>query len=193
MYVKKRDRLGKNINIIHPGEYYITAKDELIGTLLGSCVSVCLHDSENRVAGMNHFMLPGRIRSDGFLSDDYAKYGITAINKIINGMLEKGAKRKNLTAKIFGGGSILDLYDSDGRKNTIPFDNIRIAKILLEIEDIPILSKDVGANYTRKIIFDARTGKVYLRRIMKSDVVKTVVARDVKVIKKRESLHGTAG
>ena len=193
MYVKNRNKLGKNINIIHPGEYYITAKDELIGTLLGSCVSVCLHDIEHRVAGMNHFMLPGRIRGGDFSSDDYTKYGITAINKIINGMLEKGAKRKNLTAKIFGGGSILDLYDSDGRKNTIPFDNIRIAKILLEIEDIPILSTDVGANYTRKIIFDDHTGKVYLRKIMKSDVTRMVADRDIKIIKRRENLNGTAG
>ncbi len=193
MYIKNRNRLGKNINIIHPGEYYITEKNELIGTLLGSCVSVCLHDSENCVAGMNHFMLPGRIRSDGFLNDDYTKYGITAIDKIINGMLEKGANRKNLTAKIFGGGSILDLSGSDGRRNTIPSDNIRIAKIILEIEDIPILSTDVGSNYTRKIIFDAHTGKVYLRRIMKNDVVKMVADRDVNIIKRRENLHGTAG
>jgi chemotaxis protein CheD len=193
VYIKNRDKLGKNINIIHPGEYYITAEDELIGTLLGSCVSVCLHDSENHVGGMNHFMLPGRIRSGGFLSDDYAKYGITAINKIINGMLEKGAKKENLTAKVFGGGSILNLSGSDGRRSMIPADNIRIARILLEIEDIPIISTDVGSNYTRKIIFDAYTGKVYLRKIMKSDVSKMVVERDIKILKIRENADGTTG
>ena len=191
MYIKNRDKLGKRINIIHPGEYYITDEDELIGTLLGSCVSVCLHDICNHVGGMNHFMLPGRIRADGYLTDDYAKYGITAINKIINGMLEKGAKKENLTAKIFGGGSILNLSGSDGRRSMIPADNIRIARIFLEIEDIPIISTDVGSNYTRKIIFDAHTGKVFLRRIMKSDVTQMVVERDIKILKIREKTNGT--
>ncbi len=187
MYIKNRSQLGKKLSIIHPGEYYITSEDELIGTLLGSCVSVCLHDSENHVGGMNHFMLPGRIRAEGFLIDDYAKYGIAAINKIIDGMLDKGARKENLTAKVFGGGSILNLKGSDGRRSMIPADNIRIARILLEIEDIPIISTDVGENYTRKIIFDAHSGKVYLRRIQKGEVCTLVTQRDEKIIKLCES------
>jgi chemotaxis protein methyltransferase CheR len=41
-----------------PSEYYVTSSDTVLSTVLGSCVAACLHDVENGVAGMNHFMLP---------------------------------------------------------------------------------------------------------------------------------------
>ncbi len=189
MYVKEKHKLGKSISIIYPGEYYVTDKDELIGTLLGSCVSVCLHDSENKVGGMNHFMLPGRIRGSDILNDDSAKYGIAAINRIIELMLKKGAKRENLTAKLFGGGKILNL-PVNGNQNMIPADNIRVAKLLMELDDIPITAMDVGANYTRKIIFDAFSGKVYLRKITKSEVTDLIVTRDEKFFNRGELTYG---
>ncbi len=41
-----------------PGEYFASGEDLVIVTVLGSCVSVCLRDPLNGIAGMNHFMLP---------------------------------------------------------------------------------------------------------------------------------------
>jgi len=38
-------KFDKNIITVHPGEYYVSSDDELIQTLLGSCIAVCLHDS----------------------------------------------------------------------------------------------------------------------------------------------------
>ena len=43
---------------ILPGEYYVTTHDEIITTVLGSCVSACVWDTVFNVGGMNHFMLP---------------------------------------------------------------------------------------------------------------------------------------
>ena len=82
-----RHKLGKNLNIIYPGEYYVTDEDELIGTLLGSCVAVCLHDGKKKIGAMNHFMLPGRISHDGGTDEEYTRYGIASMNEIINEML----------------------------------------------------------------------------------------------------------
>ena len=59
MYIRQSIKFGKDVKIIHPGEYYVSSENELIGTLLGSCVAVCLIDTEKGMAGMNHFMLPG--------------------------------------------------------------------------------------------------------------------------------------
>ena len=42
---------------ILPGEFYATTEDEVIVTVLGSCVAACLYDAEVRVGGMNHFLL----------------------------------------------------------------------------------------------------------------------------------------
>ena len=43
---------------ILPGEYYVTKENELITTVLGSCISACIRDKESGIGGMNHFMLP---------------------------------------------------------------------------------------------------------------------------------------
>ncbi len=178
MHVNVRHKLGKNLNIIYPGEYYVTGKDELIGTLLGSCVSVVLHDPVNKIGGMNHFMLPGKINKIDIFSDDNARYGISAINKIVSEVVIKGASRKNLTAKIFGGGNIIKFLNMSGKKSLIPSDNVRVAKLFMEIEDIPIVASDVGDNYTRKIIFDVDSGKVYLRKIQGGVVNEILSLRD---------------
>jgi chemotaxis protein CheD len=42
-----------------PGEFYVTPHDEVLTTVLGSCVSVCMRDPDTGVGGMNHFLLPG--------------------------------------------------------------------------------------------------------------------------------------
>ncbi len=178
MHVNLKHKLGKKLNIIYPGEYYISDEDEFIGTLLGSCVSVCLHDPENKIGGMNHFMLPGRISKNDVFSDENARYGIAAINTIVSEILSKGASRKNLTAKIFGGGNILKLVNTKGKSSMIPTDNIRVAKLFMEIEDIPITAIDVGEDYTRKIIFSIESGRVYLRKIKGKEVNNIVSVRE---------------
>ena len=43
---------------VFPGEYYVTGKaDEVLVTILGSCVSACIRDPRKGIGGMNHFML----------------------------------------------------------------------------------------------------------------------------------------
>ncbi|MBN1534220.1 MAG: chemotaxis protein CheD [Spirochaetes bacterium] len=163
------------MKIIHPGEYYVSREDEYIGTLLGSCVSVCLYDGECRIAGMNHFMLPGRICSADLFKDRTAKYGITAINVLFGEMEKAGARKDRLNAKVFGGGHVLETVFE---KSSIPLDNVRLARIMLELEDIPITEMVVGGAYTRKIIMEVGTGKVFLKSITKKDVIDRIEARD---------------
>lgn len=162
MHVPHRHRFEKKVTIIQPGEYHVSVDDDMVGTLLGSCVSVCLHDSVRGVSGMNHFMLPGRIVKSDIFDDNSARYGINAINTLLALMEEKGATREGMVAKVFGGGHvILTTFDS----NAIPSDNIRIARAMLELEDIPIVEMDVGGNNARKILMEVKTGKVFLKNI----------------------------
>lgn len=175
MYIRNSNRYNKPLKIIHPGEYYVTDRDEMIGTLLGSCVSVCLLDEANGVGGMNHFMLPGRISSVDIFSDRSARYGITAINQLIMSMTEAGASKKNMIAKIFGGGHVLDIT---GSTESIPLDNIRVARVMMEFEDISIVTSDVGENYTRKILMDVKSGRVYLKKSARQEVIDNVVREE---------------
>lgn len=177
MYLRHSEKYGKAIKIIHPGELYVSDQDEIIGTLLGSCIAVCLLDRDAGVAGMNHFMLPGKIANQDIFSDRSARYGITAINELMHAMEKLGARRQNLVAKVFGGGHVLEgkHYES----TTIPADNIRLARVMLEIEDVPITTSDVGENYTRKLLMEVKSGKVYLKKTTRKDVFDKIVLREL--------------
>lgn len=175
MYVRHSAKYNKQIKIIHPGEFYVSKENELIGTLLGSCVAVCIYDPVARIAGMNHFMLPGRISSSDIFADRSARYGITAVNELISTIISKGGVKDNFHSKIFGGGHMIEV---EKKSSTIPLDNIRLAKVMMEMEDIPVLKTDVGGNFTRKLLMDTTTGKVYLKKTTREDVLKTVTTRE---------------
>jgi chemotaxis protein CheD len=164
MHVPHASRLGKKINILQPGECHASGEDEMIGTLLGSCVAVCLHDPVRRVSGMNHFMLPGRIVQADIFQDQSARYGVTAITELLRLMEKAGARREDLSAKVFGGGHVIvTAFDA----STIPLDNVRLARLMLELEDIPIEEMEVGGSQARKILMDVQTGKVFRKHLVR--------------------------
>ncbi|NLW67888.1 MAG: chemoreceptor glutamine deamidase CheD, partial [Bacteriovoracaceae bacterium] len=63
MYKRYSGKFKRNMVIIYPGEFYVSTQD-IIATVLGSCISVCIKDKKTGLAGMNHFMLPGDVRSE---------------------------------------------------------------------------------------------------------------------------------
>ncbi len=173
MYIRNLHRLSKPLKVLYPGDCYVSNKDEYIGTLLGSCVAVCLYDTVNKVAGMNHFVLPGKvvqsIAKKKLTADDeqkeLLKYGTRSIENLI-AQMEKYGDRKHIVAKIFGGGKVLNYQTAQyGISNM----NVRIAKVLLEMADIPIVSEDVGGTVARKVVFDVETGRAYCKQLSKVD------------------------
>jgi chemotaxis protein CheD len=148
---------------IHPGEYYATADDTIIATVLGSCVSVALYDEAARIGGLNHFMLAWDYRKDGIVGSPDAKYGMYAMELLVNDLLKLGARRSALSAKVFGGGQVLHVEMGVGAR--VSETNIKFGFEYLHEEGIPIVSSDVGGTEPRKIFLFARTGKVLLKRI----------------------------
>ncbi|MGH8441646.1 MAG: chemoreceptor glutamine deamidase CheD, partial [Nevskiaceae bacterium] len=98
-----RELRAQSVKIL-PGEFLATSRDLVMTTLLGSCVAACLHDAEAGIGGMNHFMLPEG--SVGPASAP-ARYGVYAMEVLLNALLKHGAKRSRLQAKVFGGGHVL--------------------------------------------------------------------------------------
>lgn len=149
---------------ILPGEYYVTIQDELVTTVLGSCVSACLRDKRLGVGGMNHFMLP--ISEDGTgwngandLVSTATRYGNYAMEHMINEILKHGGQKRNLEAKIFGGGRIMQNLSDVGARN------IEFVREYLKVEGIPIVGEDVGDIFPRKVVYFPRTGRVLMKRI----------------------------
>jgi chemotaxis protein CheD len=150
--------------IIQPGEYYVTNKDEVIATVLGSCISVCLRDSAAGVGGMNHFMLPGDFRMDDIFSSQSARYGMYAMELLLGEIIKLGGGREHLKAKVFGGGHVLASVSM--QRDTVPQSNIEFVKAFLSMEGIQVLSSDVGGVHGRKVIFMPKSGQAFVKKLM---------------------------
>ncbi|WP_022664967.1 chemotaxis protein CheD [Desulfospira joergensenii] len=168
----------KELINIRIGEYYASKEKSIISTILGSCVAVCLFDPENRIGGMNHILMPGQ--PDLGRYDASARYGINAMELLINGVMKLGGNRKKIIAKTFGGANVLPYISED---RAIGQKIVAFVKEFLHEEKIKITSQDFGGNDTRKIYFHTDTGDVFLKRIasMKS---KSIVQEEQKRLEK---------
>ena len=146
---------------ILPGEYFVTQRDLVIVTVLGSCVSVCLRDHVSGIGGMNHFMLPGN--NDGGISpiSASARYGVYAMELLINHLLKLGARRNCFEAKVFGGGSVLRGMTA----NNIGDRNVEFVRDYLHTGHIPVVAEDLLDIYPRKVYYFPATGRVMVKKL----------------------------
>ena len=149
---------------ILPGEYYVTSENELITTVLGSCISACVRDKESGIGGMNHFMLPETTelkmqQGSNAMIGNATRYGNYAMEHLINTILSNGGKRKNLELKVFGGGKIIPTLSDVGKSN------IEFILDYIDQEGLQLLSQDLGDIYPRKVIYFPKTGKVGMKKI----------------------------
>jgi chemotaxis protein CheD len=153
---------------ILPGEFYITASDEGITTVLGSCISACIRDPAIQVGGMNHFMLPeDTTQGKSAWLDANAglatRYGSFAMESLINGLLKLGARRERLEVKLFGGGHVLKAAIEVGDRN------IQFARQWLRTEGFRIVAEDVGSDAPRRVVYIPSTGKVQVKHLRSTE------------------------
>ena len=153
-------KFKRDMVIIFSGEFYIS-NTEIISTVLGSCVSVCMKDRKTGISGMNHFMYPYKIGPAEKIISHSAKYGVHAMKLLIEQMIGMGAARSMLAARIFGGSNCLRFVEKQDR--LVAELNIEFAKSFLDLNNIPIISQDVGGYLGRKIIFFTDSGEVLLQ------------------------------
>lgn len=93
--MKFETRESEKYVTLFPGEIYVTNKELVLTTLLGSCVSACLYDPINKVFGMNHFLLAHRQYSQSvpLCLTEAGRYGVHAMELLINKMLQLGVKK----------------------------------------------------------------------------------------------------
>ncbi|QYJ80383.1 chemoreceptor glutamine deamidase CheD [Shewanella acanthi] len=146
---------------ILPGEYFATRENSMIVTVLGSCVAVCLYDPVLKIGGMNHFLLPNDSNPTATLMTDSGRYGVYAMELLINHVLKLGARRNALEAKVFGGGNVLKGFTVQN----IGERNAEFVLEYLQMEQIPVVAADLLDIYPRKVYFFPDSGKVQVRKI----------------------------
>jgi chemotaxis protein CheD len=152
---------------IDPGEYYSTGKAGVISTLLGSCIAACLYDPRNRLIGMNHFMLsnPRYAKDMPIHVSEAGRYGIHAMELLINDMMAKGTNRRLLRAKIFGGATLMNPESENGNFLCVGQVNCQFIREFLDAEGIPVDAADLGGKFGRVIHFANGDFSVHRRTI----------------------------
>ena len=142
---------------LRPGELYASRDPVWIRTVLGSCVAVCLYDPIAGVGGMNHFMLPGSRRHTGEVP---ARYGVHAMELLIEGITVLGGVRSRLVAKAFGGGNVLRM---GAAAPTVAQNNVGFIREFLDQAEIPMLSCKLGGHAALGVRFFTANARTLVR------------------------------
>jgi chemotaxis protein CheD len=132
------------------GDYAITSETGIVLTaILGSCVAACMRDPVAGVGGMNHFLLPGERGEDS----ESMKYGVHSMELLINGLLQRGAIRSRIEAKLFGGAHVVRGLIDVGVKNAA------FAELFLKEEGIRCIGHSLGGDRARRVRYWPLTGQ----------------------------------
>ncbi len=133
---------------------------------LGSCVGICLYDPVAKIGGMAHILLPDSSNINNARRKP-GKFADTAVNALLQKMIDEGSKKENIKAKIVGGASMFSTTSSDtngifamGPKN------VGAVKNVLASKGINIDAEDTGGSQGRTIEFHIGTGKIIIKTML---------------------------
>lgn len=172
---------GRTVRLL-PGDYYVTgAADEMIVTVLGSCVAACIRNPRTGYGGMNHFMLPESESGDWNGVSASLRYGNHAMEALINEILKSGCARYELEIKLFGGSNLSAGPAMVGDKNAA------FARHYLAVEGLRVAAHDLGGMVGRRIHYFPSTGAV--SRVLLKRGKETVIVQEEQ--KYESALHST--
>ena len=161
------NRDGLRRRTVAQGEMQVSdERDVVLTTVLGSCVAACFYDPVAQIGGINHYLL-----ADGTATDpgSMQRYGVHAMEVLINAMLARGAARSRLRARIFGGATMREGFRDIGGAN------IAFARTFLREERIALVGEDVGGTKARRVEFRAAVGLARCRSV--TDTAPPIVVR----------------
>jgi chemotaxis protein CheD len=154
-------RVPRGRTYVRPGDLVVATQPDVLFTVLGSCVSVCLWHAERKIAGMNHFVFPGR----GDATQRGPRFGSDAVAGLLERMLGAGAEPSRTVAKVFGGARIPEVRADH---LSISSENVRVALDLLGAAGVHVAASDLGGHRGRKVLFDTATGDVWMKYLVES-------------------------
>jgi chemotaxis protein CheD len=156
-------QMGINVVKIFAGDCQVSDReDEIMATILGSCVSACIRDPDIHIGGMNHFLLPGDARTTE-KTGEAARYGVCAMEGLINRILKAGGRKDRLEIKVFGGGNVLHNSARIGSMNS------QFIREFLRNEGLRIAAEDLEGELPRSVHYYPVTGKVMIRYLHRQE------------------------
>lgn len=162
--------MQEDLKIIKVGmaDLNIVVDPGMITTLgLGSCVGVALYDKITKICGLAHIMLPDSTKIKN--NNNKCKFADTAIEILYNKMIESGANKSNIIAKIAGGAKMFDFDGSDDLLN-VGERNIIACKDILNKMNIKLIAEDTGNSYGRTVELYTEDGRFKIKTIGKGEI-----------------------
>ena len=138
-----------------PGQMHMSRGEDIVTTILGSCVSLILFDTRTRLSVMTHYVLPEFFAKSGQLAS--ARYGDYALEKGLAFFQERGVKTSHLQGKLYGGAN---MSEGNSIGEAIGASNILFGVQNLAILGIPTVEENLGGFLGRKITFNSFTFSV---------------------------------
>ena len=153
-------RVNSFVATVPPGEFAVSRRHDLaLVTLLGSCVAACICDPQAGIGGLNHFLLPDDGGAAAGSTANATRYGVHAMELLINEILKQGGARPRLRAKLFGGANVIALTAS----NPVGERNAEFSLDFLRREGIPVTATDLGGKRARRVFFNPAADKVLVQ------------------------------
>jgi len=145
-----------------PGEFKISREPYVISTLLGSCISVCLHHPIHQFGGMNHYLLPHGAPNES----DSGRYGEYSIGLMLEFMRRNCGSLEGVLGMIIGGADVLPVSPDSGP--TVGQLNIALARKMLRDHHIRVVKEQVGGEVGMKLRFQNWDNRIQVRLMSRS-------------------------
>ena len=145
---------------LRPGEHFFTVTPAIVSTVLGSCVSITMHNPKDQLSAICHAVLPKEI-----IPGEPYRYVDSSIAAMLRIFDWYGVTKNDIEVKLFGGSDILPPSENSYQEMTVGKQNIFQAQKCFEREQLKLLAYDVGGTRGRKLFFHTHTGEIYLKRL----------------------------
>ena len=142
------------------------APSTIISYGLGSWIGVSIYDPQAKAGGLLHIMLPDSTQARP--TDNPAKFADTGLPLMLKDILDLGASRTRLVAKIAGGAQMFAFANATDIMR-VGARNAEAAKKILKELNIRLLSEDTGGNYGRTVQIDLNDGVYKVKTIDKGE------------------------
>ncbi|MDM7926620.1 MAG: chemotaxis protein CheD [bacterium] len=149
-------------HFIQISELKVTPSPDVLRTVVGSCIALCLFDRARSIGGMVHILMP---EHDGKQDTPPGRYADTGVPALVREMQRSGSRAPGLEAALFGGASMFT-SGSNGIRS-IGLRNADVVREILAEYRIPVRDEDVGGTLGRRVVFHCGTGRVDVSMLAK--------------------------
>lgn len=142
---------------LRAGQFYASREPCVITTVVGSCIALALWDSQARIGGLTHLVIPPLDDAE-----EVTRFGAQAIDLLVCAMMKEGADRLRLAATVVGAARLLTIDEGEA---SVAQRTLRFIRDFLRRDGFPLRLDDTGGDAPRRVSFETDTGHTMVRPV----------------------------